>query len=115
VFEVACEPLLAVPRPRYTEVSKFPAVIRDLAVVVSDSVPADALLKTLREARPELVQEVRIFDLYRGESVAKGRKSLAFRVVMQDTAKTLTDAEVDATMAQLAQLLKDRFGAERRS
>jgi phenylalanyl-tRNA synthetase beta chain len=96
-------------------VSKFPAVIRDLAVVVSDSVPADALLKTLREARSELVQEVRIFDLYRGESVAKGRKSLAFRVVMQDTAKTLTDAEVDATMAQLAQLLKDRFGAERRS
>ncbi|MGE5793565.1 MAG: phenylalanine--tRNA ligase subunit beta [Bacteroidota bacterium] len=115
VFELACEPLLAVPLPRYSEVSKFPAVIRDLAVVVADEVAADALLDTLRGARPGLVQEVRIFDLYRGESVGKGRKSLAFRVVMQDTAKTLTDAEVDAVMAQLAQLLRDRFGAERRS
>jgi len=115
VFELACDPLLTVPLPRYSEVSKFPAVVRDLAVVVSDSVPADALLKALREARPGLVQEVRIFDLYRGESVAKGGKSLAFRVVMQDTARTLTDAEVDAAMAQLAQLLRDRFGAERRS
>jgi phenylalanyl-tRNA synthetase beta chain len=115
LFELACDTLLTVPLPRYSEVSKFPAVIRDLAVVVSDSVPADALLEALREARPGLVQEVRIFDLYRGESVAKGGKSLAFRVVMQDTAKTLTDAEVDAAMAQLAQLLRDRFGAERRS
>jgi phenylalanyl-tRNA synthetase beta chain len=115
VLELACEPLLAVPLPAYTEVSKFPAVVRDLAVVVAEGVPANALLGALREALPGRVQEVRIFDLYRGESVGKGRKSLAFRVVMQDTARTLTDAEVDAAMAQLAQLLKDRFGAERRS
>jgi phenylalanyl-tRNA synthetase beta chain len=115
VFELACEPLLSVPLPRYGEVSKFPSVIRDLAVVVAEGVPAGALLEALSSARPGLVQDVRIFDLYRGESVGKGRKSLAFRVVMQDTAKTLTDAEVDAAMAQLAQLLKDRFGAERRS
>jgi phenylalanyl-tRNA synthetase beta chain len=115
VFELACEPLLSVPLPRYGEVSKFPSVIRDLAVVVAEGVPAGALLEALSSARPGLVQDVRIFDLYRGESVGKGRKSLAFRVVMQDTARTLTDAEVDAAMAQLAQLLKDRFGAERRS
>jgi phenylalanyl-tRNA synthetase beta chain len=115
VFEMACDPLLTVPLPRYSEVSKFPAVIRDLAVVVGDDVPADALLDALRGARPGLAQEVWIFDLYRGESVGKGRKSLAFRVVMQDTERTLTDAEVDAAMAQLAQLLRNRFGAERRS
>src|SRR5262245_558907 len=114
-FEVACDPLLTVPLPRYSEVSKFPAVVRDLAVVVGDEVPADALLGALRGARPGLVQEVYIFDLYRGESVGKGRKSLAFRVVMQDTARTLTDAEVDVAMAHLAQLLRDRFGAEQRS
>ncbi len=115
VFELACDSLLPVPLPRYAEVSKFPAVVRDLAVVVDDGVPADAVLGALKGARPGLVQEVRIFDLYRGESVGKGRKSLAFRVVMQDTGRTLTDAEVDATMADLAQLLADRFGAERRS
>ncbi len=115
VFELACDPLLTVPLPRYTEVSKFPAVIRDLSVVVPETAPADAILEGLRGARVDGVRDVRIFDLYRGESVGKGGKSLAFRVVMQDTARTFTDAEVDAVMAQLAQFLADRFGAVRRS
>jgi phenylalanyl-tRNA synthetase beta chain len=115
VFELDAEPLLAVPLPRLTEVSRFPAVIRDLAVLVDEGVPAQALLDALSEARPGLVQEVRLFDLYRGEGVRKGKKSLAFRVVMQDTGKTLTDAEVDAAMADLEQLLTARFGAQRRT
>ena len=114
-LELACDPLLTVPLPRYTEVSKFPAVIRDLAVVVDEAIPAGALLECFKTGRPGLVQDVRLFDLYRGESAIKGRKSLAFRVVMQDTARTLTDAEVDAAMGDLEQLLADRFGAERRS
>ncbi|HLB16845.1 MAG TPA: phenylalanine--tRNA ligase subunit beta [Burkholderiales bacterium] len=115
VFELDAEPLLQVPLPGLSEVSRFPAVIRDLAVVVDEGVPARALLDVLSEARPGLVQDVRLFDLYRGEGVRKGKKSLAFRVVMQDTGKTLTDAEVDAAMADLEQLLTARFGAQRRS
>ncbi len=115
VFELDAEPLLAVPLPRPAEVSRFPAVIRDLAVLVDEGVPARALLDALSGARPGLVQEVRLFDLYRGEGVRKGKKSLAFRVVMQDTGKTLTDAEVDAAMADLEQLLTARFGAQRRT
>jgi phenylalanyl-tRNA synthetase beta chain len=115
VFELDAEPLQAVPLPRLAEVSRFPAVIRDLAVVVDEGVPAEALLEALSGARPGLVQEVRLFDLYRGEGVRKGKKSLAFRVVMQDTARTLTDAEVDAAMADLEQLLTARFGAQRRT
>ena len=102
LFELDLRPLLAAPLPRYAEVSKFPPVIRDLAVIVDEAVPArcPAGGPAGRPAR-RLVQEVRMFDLYRGEGVGKGRKSLAFRVVMQDTARTLTDAEVDAAMAQL--------------
>jgi phenylalanyl-tRNA synthetase beta chain len=114
-FEVDAEPLLAVPIPRSGAVSRFPPAIRDLAVVVDEGVPAQSLLEALRTARPGLVQEVRLFDLYRGESIGKRRKSLAFRVVMQDTARTLTDAEVDAAMADLMQLLSDRFGAQGRT
>jgi phenylalanyl-tRNA synthetase beta chain len=115
VFELDAEPLLQIPLPRLSEVSRFPAVIRDLAVVVDEGVPAQGLLEVLSEARPGLVQDVRLFDLYRGEGVRKGKKSLAFRVVMQDTGKTLTDAEVDAAMADLEQLLTARFGAQRRT
>jgi len=115
VFELDAEPLLQIPLPRLSEVSRFPAVIRDLAVLVDEGVPAQGLLDVLSEARPGLVQDVRLFDLYRGEGVRKGKKSLAFRVVMQDTGKTLTDAEVDAAMADLEQLLTARFGAQRRT
>jgi phenylalanyl-tRNA synthetase beta chain len=115
VCEVDAEPLLAVPLPGLNEVSRFPPVVRDLAVVVDEGVSAQALLDALSGARPGLVQEVRLFDLYRGEGVRKGKKSLAFRVVMQDTGKTLTDAEVDAAMADLDELLTARFGAQRRT
>jgi phenylalanyl-tRNA synthetase beta chain len=115
VFELDADPLQRVPVPEYVEVSKFPAVIRDLAVVVDENIAADALLAAIAGAKPDLIRAVRLFDLYRGESIAKRRKSLAFRVVMQDTGRTLTDAEVDAAMADLMQLLSKRFGAERRT
>jgi phenylalanyl-tRNA synthetase beta chain len=114
VFEVDAAPLMRVAVPQYEEVSKFPAVTRDLSVEVGDDVPAHALLEALAATRAGLVQEVRLFDLYRGQNIAEGRKSLAFRVVMQDTARTLTDAEVDAAMADLEQVLSTRFGAQRR-
>jgi phenylalanyl-tRNA synthetase beta chain len=114
VFELDAAPLQRLAVPQYEEVSKFPAVTRDLSVEVAESVPAHDLLSALAAARPGLVREVRLFDLYRGENLPKGRKSLAFRVVMQDTARTLTDAEVDAAMADLERLLSTRFGAQRR-
>jgi phenylalanyl-tRNA synthetase beta chain len=56
-----------------------------------------------------------VFDFYRGKGVESGKKSLAFRVVMQDTARTLTDAEADAAMAQLTELLAAKFGAKLRT
>jgi phenylalanyl-tRNA synthetase beta chain len=114
-FELDAAPLLFTPRPQYAEVSKFPAVTRDLAVIVDAAVPVAHLLETLRAERSPVVQEIRLFDLFRGANIEKNRKSLAFRVVMQDTARTLTDAEADAAMAHLRRILADRFGAEGRS
>jgi phenylalanyl-tRNA synthetase beta chain len=101
--------------PAYREISKFPPVIRDLAVVVDETVPAQALLEAIQGSRPAVVQDLCLFDLYRGKGVDAGKKSLAFRVVMQDTSKTLTDAEAEAAMAQLLQLLVQRVGAKLRT
>jgi len=115
LFELDLEALLAVPMPAYREVSKFPPVIRDLAVVVDEAVPAQALLEAMQRSRPAVVQELCLFDLYRGKGVETGKKSLAFRVVMQDTSKTLTDAEAEAAMAQLLQLLANCVGARLRT
>ena len=115
LFELELAPLLEMPLPHYVEVSRFPPVVRDRAVVVDESVPARDLLQTVKSFRPELFRDVTLFDLYRGKGIAEGQKSLAFRVVMQDTARTLTDAEVDAVMADLQALLTERFGAQLRN
>jgi phenylalanyl-tRNA synthetase beta chain len=114
LFELDLEPLLTVDVPRYAEVSKFPPVVRDRAVIVDEVVPAGDLIDAVKSFRPELIRDVTLFDLYRGKGVAEGRKSLAFRVVMQDTARTLTDAEVDGALAGLQDLLSARFGAQLR-
>jgi phenylalanyl-tRNA synthetase beta chain len=115
VFELDLEALGRVDLPRYREVSKFPPVVRDLALVVDESLPAGVLLEEMGRSRPAGVQEIRLFDFYRGKGVESGKKSLAFRVVMQDTARTLTDAEADAAIAQLTELLAAKFGAKLRT
>src|SRR5882672_1295898 len=115
LFELDLEALGRVELPRYREVSKFPPVIRDLAIVVDEGLPAAALLEEMGRFRPAGVQKIRLFDFYRGKGVERGKKSLAFRVVMQDTARTLTDAEADAAMAQLTKLLAAKFGAKLRT
>jgi phenylalanyl-tRNA synthetase beta chain len=115
LFELDVGALSRVDLPRYREVSKFPPVIRDRAMEFDERVSAAEVLDELARNRPSLVQEIRLFDVYRGEGVQSGKKSLAFRVVMQDTARTLTDAEADAAMAQLTELLSANFGAKLRT
>ena len=115
LFELDADAVLERDLPLYREVSKFPPVIRDLAVVVSETVPAQGLLDEMALSRPAAVQDIRLFDVYRGGSIGDGQKSLAFRVVMQDTARTLTDEEADAAMARLKEALASKFGARVRT
>jgi phenylalanyl-tRNA synthetase beta chain len=115
LFELDVDALTGLEMPQYREISKFPPVIRDLAVVVDENTPAWGLVEEMARARPAVVQDIRLFDVYRGKGVAGGTKSLAFRVVIQDTAKTLTDAEADAAMAQLTELLATKFRARLRT
>ncbi len=115
LFELDTVPLLDRGLPVFSGVAKFPPVRRDLALVVEESVPVQALLDSLLEARTELVQEIRLFDQYRGKGIDQGKKSLAFLVVMQDTQKTLTDEEADAAMAKLVDAAAKKHGAVLRS
>jgi phenylalanyl-tRNA synthetase beta chain len=82
-----------------------------MAVVVDESVPAEAVLAALAEVKPARVDSIRLFDVYRGQGILTGKKSLAILVLMQDTERTLTDVEIDATMADLLQVLVVRFAA----
>jgi phenylalanyl-tRNA synthetase beta chain len=100
--------------PAYREISKFPPVRRDLAVIVDEEMPFQVILDVLRRGKAAVVTDIGLFDVYRGRGVEKGKKSLAFRVLLQDTQKTLTDAEVDSAVSQLIQLLVQQFDAKLR-
>jgi phenylalanyl-tRNA synthetase beta chain len=96
-FELDLAPLVAASRSGaavYEDVTTHPAVLQDLAVVVDEGVPAERVLALVDEAGGELLRDVRIFDLYRGEQVGAGRKSLALRLEFRAPDRTLTDEEV---------------------
>ena len=114
VFELELPALLAAPLPNYGSVSRFPVVERDLAFVVAQETSLQTLLDGLKQAADDIVKGVNLFDLYQGKGLEEGKKSLAFRVVMQDTRKTLADAEVDAAIEKLVAAAQ-QLGAELRA
>ncbi|HTH95662.1 MAG TPA: phenylalanine--tRNA ligase subunit beta [Rhodocyclaceae bacterium] len=110
VFELELSALLDVAMPAYASVSRFPVVERDLAFVVAQDAVLQDLLDVLKKAAAAQVKHLDLFDVYQGKGLDEGQKSLAFRVVMQDTDKTLEDAEVDAMIARLIDAAR-QFGA----
>jgi phenylalanyl-tRNA synthetase beta chain len=110
LFELDLDYLSTRPLPSMCPVSKLPVVRRDLAVVVDKDIPVQSILDALVAAKLPPVDQVALFDLYRGPGVGPDKKSLAILVLMQDTERTLTDAEIDAGIAQLLRVIEDRFG-----
>lgn len=112
-FEVELAALTQGGVPRLADISRFPPVRRDLAVLVDENLPVEALLDAMRAENAPNVVELALFDLYRGKGVEQGKKSLAFRVLLQDTQKTLTDNEIEESMLRLVAALQ-RQGAQLR-
>lgn len=115
VFELDFDAVKAANVPAYAEVSKFPPVIRDLAIVVDQNAVLQTLIDGLKGQVSDLIQDIQLFDVYVGKGVPENKKSLAFRVVMQDTQRTLQDSEVDAAMQQLVSCFERAFGAQLRA
>jgi phenylalanyl-tRNA synthetase beta chain len=115
VFELDLIALVSRSLPAFSAPSRFPAVIRDLALLVSNDLPVQKLLDGLKAAAPTIVKEVSLFDKYQGKGVEPDQKSLAFRVVMQDTARTLADAEVDAALQIMINAAADDYAARLRA
>ena len=116
MFEVDAAALQQRSVPAYQELSKFPPVQRDLALLVAQSLGAQSLLDTMHRtvaSNPicRIMQHIVLFDEYRGKGLPEGQKSLAFRVTMQDTQSTLQDESVDAAMAALAEAVHQKHGA----
>jgi phenylalanyl-tRNA synthetase beta chain len=98
---------------RVTVPPTLPPVERDLALLVPDGVTADEVGETVRAAGGALLESIRLFDLYRGEGVAEGVRSLAWRLLFRAPDRTLTDAEVDGAVARVLEALQER-GVHRR-
>jgi phenylalanyl-tRNA synthetase beta chain len=104
-FEVGLDAWVQGSVPNAVDVSRFPAVRRDLAVVVDETVDVQTLLDAMREANVACVTEIALFDVYRGKGLEQGKKSLAFRVLLQDTQKTLTDSEIEYSIKLLVTVM----------
>lgn len=111
--EIDVEALIAhgVGKRMVTPLPKFPAVTRDLAVVVKEDVAASDLLACIKEAGGTLLSDVRIFDVYQGGQIVTGHKSIAFALTFQADDKTLTDAEVNTVYDNIYGTLKEKFTA----
>jgi phenylalanyl-tRNA synthetase beta chain len=95
--------------PRYTPVSRFPGVRRDLALLVAAEVPVSALVETIRSAAGTALRDVVVFDVYTGDRIETGCKSVALGLILQDTSRTLTDADVEQIVSGVVQgLARDR-------
>jgi phenylalanyl-tRNA synthetase beta chain len=116
-FELDLAKLLESAREevRYTDVVSFPAVRQDLAFAVAEDVPAADLVATAREVAGPDLREMRPFDVYRGEQVGEGRKSIAFAVSFQSPERTLTDEDAAALRERIVTALRERLGAELRA
>ncbi|BBI99538.1 phenylalanine--tRNA ligase beta subunit [Ferrigenium kumadai] len=112
-FEVELDTVIQAQVPSMSEVPKFLPVRRDLAVLVDEKVEAQSLLDAMTQAAAPFVAEVALFDVYRGKGVEQGKKSLAFRVLLQDTQKTLTDSEIEPSIALLVNAMQ-QHGAQLR-
>jgi phenylalanyl-tRNA synthetase beta chain len=117
VFELDLAKLLEVAREevRFTDVVSFPAVRQDLAFTVPEDVPAADLIAAAREAAGDELREMRPFDVYHGEQVGEGRKSIALAVSFQSSERTLTDEDAAELRRRIVAALAERFGAELRA
>ena len=115
LFELDWSAIVARRTPVYSVISKFPTVRRDIAVVADEGVAVGEMLAAVRTNLPAKMVDIALFDVYQGKGMEVGKKSLAFSMLLQDTEKTLTDAEIEAAVGQVVQMLAERFNATLRA
>ena len=93
----------------YTPIAKYPAVRRDLALLVDDSILFSEIREMCFESERKLLKTVNLFDVYKGKSLESGKKSYGVSLVLSDPEKTLTDKQVDKAMGRIVKNLQEKF------
>ena len=95
----------------YTPLPKYPSTARDIALLVDEAMEVGSIEGNIRENGGDILEDVRLFDVYRGQQVEEGKKSVAFSLVYRDREKTLTDEEVGKVHSAVLDALKDKLNA----
>ncbi|MBS0350801.1 MAG: phenylalanine--tRNA ligase subunit beta, partial [Proteobacteria bacterium] len=114
LFELKLDMINSSQLNEFKNISKFPGVRRDIAITLSKTVPADAIIKFIRIASGKLLNNVQIFDVYQGQNIEEGQKSIALSLIFQDVAKTLKDSEIQALVDDIVKGLAHEFSAKLR-
>ena len=115
LFELYLDALVTKSLPVAKDIAKYPPIRRDIAVIVSNHINVQAILACMYAEKISIISEISLFDMYRGKGVGEDKKSLAFRILLQDTEKTLTDQDADSVVTSLINILERKFGAKLRN
>ncbi|MCX5713192.1 MAG: phenylalanine--tRNA ligase subunit beta, partial [Candidatus Omnitrophica bacterium] len=97
---------------KFLPLPKFPAVYRDISTLVKQDIQSDKIVKLMEETAGGILKDIKLFDVYRGQQIPKGHKSLIYRLTYQSPDKTLTDAEVETVHSKITSLLKEKLGVQ---
>ncbi len=114
LFELSQNVLLDRKVPAFNSLSKFPSVRRDLALLVAEDVSFQAIKQCIENCNEDLIKAINVFDIYRGQGVEQGYKSVALGLTMQDNTQTLTDSEIDAIVNKVLDALSNNISAKLR-
>jgi phenylalanyl-tRNA synthetase beta chain len=115
VAEIGVEDLRRDAPRVFVSLPRYPKVKRDVAFTVDAGIPAEHLERTIRESAGELLQSVELFDVYEGEQLPRGKKSVAFALEFMSLEKTLTDAEIESAVGRVVSGVEKAHGAALRS
>ena len=117
IFEIRFEALARYWHGRehaFSALPKFPPIERDLALVLHENIATAIVINELRNSNPRLVESVEVFDIYQGDQIEEGHKSLAFAIRLRDHKQTLQDVQADKAIAKMLKAVKEKFGARLR-
>ena len=99
---------------KYVEIPKYPAVERDLAILVDESVSAGEIENIITKKAKKNLEELKLFDIYRNEKIGLNKKSIAYSLKFRDKNKTMSDEEINPIMEQIIKELEEKLNAELR-
>lgn len=114
LFEIQVSGLLKGNLPAFRPLSRFPSIRRDISILIDGKVEFSKISESIRQAAPEILQDILLFDVYTGEKIDIGLKSLALGLILQERSRTLTDETVDRIVDGILQTLKHQYGAQLR-